>query len=140
MDDHRRDVHDGDLLRDPGLLADINHTGVRGTCDNVRNLTDDQLRAIAAKGGLIGIGFWDVAVCGKSATEIAQAQRYAAALIGAQHVGLGSDFDGAVAVPFDSTGMVKITEALLDQGVGEDDIAAMMGGNEIRFLLENLPE
>ena len=62
------------------------------------------------------------------------------ALIGAQHVGLGSDFDGAVAVPFDSTGMVKITEALLDQGVGEDDIAAMMGGNEIRFLLENLPE
>ena len=118
----------------------VSHTGVRGTCDNVRNLTDDQLRAIAAKGGLIGIGFWDVAVCGKSATEIAQAQRYAAALIGAQHVGLGSDFDGAVAVPFDSTGMVKITEALLDQGVGEDDIAAMMGGNEIRFLLENLPE
>ena len=118
----------------------VSHTGVRGTCDNVRNLSDDQLRAIAAKGGLIGIGFWDVAVCGKSATEIAQAQRYAAALIGAQHVGLGSDFDGAVAVPFDSTGMVKITEALLDQGVGEDDIAAMMGGNEIRFLLKNLPE
>ena len=118
----------------------VSHTGVRGTCDNNRNLTDDQLRAIAAKGGLVGIGFWDVAICGKAAGAIAAAQAYTANLVGVGHVGLGSDFDGAVITPFDATGMVKITEALLAAGVPETDIAAMMGGNQIRFLLENLPD
>jgi membrane dipeptidase len=38
----------------------FSHTGVRGTCDNRRNLSDEQLRKIAATGGVIGIGFWDV--------------------------------------------------------------------------------
>ena len=118
----------------------VSHTGVRGTCDNGRNLSDDQLRAIAAKGGLVGIGFWNVATCGKAATEIAKAQAYTAGLIGAEHVGLGSDFDGAVLVPFDATGMVKITEALMKAGVSDAEIGQMMGGNQIRFLLENLPE
>jgi len=118
----------------------VSHTGVRGTCDNGRNLSDDQLRAIAAKGGLVGIGFWNVATCGRAATEIAQAQAYTAKLVGAQHVGLGSDFDGAVLVPFDATGMVKITEALINAGVADAEIGQMMGGNQVRFLLENLPE
>jgi membrane dipeptidase len=118
----------------------VSHTGVRGTCDNGRNLSDDQLRAIAANGGLVGIGFWNVATCGRAATEIAQAQAYTAKLVGAQHVGLGSDFDGAVLVPFDATGMVKITEALMNAGVADAEIGQMMGGNQIRFLLENLPE
>ena len=118
----------------------VSHTGVRGTCDNNRNLSDDQLRAIAAKGGLVGIGFWNVAICSEAAGAIAAAQAYTAQLVGVGHVGLGSDFDGAVMTPFDATGMVKITEALLAAGVSDADIAAMMGGNQIRFLLENLPD
>lgn len=118
----------------------ISHTGVRGTCNNNRNLSDDQLRGIAQNGGLVGIGFWETATCGTDAAAIARAERYTASLIGADHVALGSDFDGSVKVPFDATGMVQITEALLGQGFSEDDIAKIMGGNEIRFLLENLPE
>ncbi|QDZ00302.1 peptidase M19 [Nitratireductor mangrovi] len=118
----------------------VSHTGVRGTCDNNRNLSDDQLRAIAANGGLVGVGFWQTAICGNDAAAIARAQRYVADLIGAEHVGLGSDFDGAVGVPFDASGTGLLTEALLAEGMAEPDIARVMGGNQIRLLLELLPD
>ncbi|MFH1794127.1 MAG: membrane dipeptidase [Pseudomonadota bacterium] len=140
------DVSHGSMAQIDDVLAMstrpivVSHTGVRGTCDNGRNLTDDQLRAIAAKGGLVGIGFWNVATCGRAADAIAAAQAYTANLVGTPHVGLGSDFDGAVLVPFDATGMAKITEALMKGGMNDSDIAAVMGGNQVRFLLENLPE
>ena len=64
---------------------------------------------------------------------------YAARLVGADHVALGSDFDGAVATPFDVTGLPAITEALLAQGFGEEDIARIMGGNVLRLLGHQLP-
>lgn len=118
----------------------VSHTGVKGTCENNRNLSDDQLRAIAAKGGLIGIGLWDTAVCGTDAAATARAQKYVAGLIGVQHVANGSDFDGAVTTPFDVSGMAKLTEALIGEGVSDADIGAIMGGNEVQFLLDNLPE
>jgi microsomal dipeptidase-like Zn-dependent dipeptidase len=117
----------------------VSHTGVKGTCDNTRNLSDQQLREIAAKGGLVGIGFWDTAVCGQDAAAIARAIRYTANLIGVDHVALGSDFDGAVTVPFDTTGLVLITDALIAEGFSDADIALIMGGNVARFLKENLP-
>ncbi len=118
----------------------VSHTGVRGTCDNNRNLSDEQLRAVARTGGIVGIGYWDTAICGNDAAAIARAIRYAVGVIGVEHVALGSDFDGAVTEPFDASGMVLITEALLKQGLTEDEIAKIMGGNVVRFLGENLPE
>jgi microsomal dipeptidase-like Zn-dependent dipeptidase len=118
----------------------VSHGGVKGTCDNRRNLSDDQLKGIAKTGGLIGIGFWQTAVCGKDAAAIVKAIRYTADVVGIDHVALGSDFDGAVATPFDASGLVKLTEALLKAGFSADDIGKVMGGNEIRFLLENLPD
>ena len=118
----------------------VSHTGVRGTCDNNRNLSDEQLRRIAANGGLVGIGFWETATCGPDAAATARAQKYVADLIGAGQVGNGSDFDGVVRTPFDVSGMARLTEALIATGMADDDIGAVMGGNQIRFLLENLPE
>jgi membrane dipeptidase len=118
----------------------VSHTGVRGTCDNQRNLSDEQLRAIAKTGGVVGIGFWDTAVCGETAASIARAIRYTVDLIGVRHVALGSDFDGSVKVPFDTSGESLITEALLNEGFTDDEIAAIMGGNVVRLLSENLPE
>ncbi len=118
----------------------VSHTGVKGTCDNNRNLSDDQIKAIAKTGGIIGIGFWDTAICGEDVKSIAKAIRYTANLIGAEHVGLGSDFDGSVKVPFDISGMNLITEALLNEQFSEDEIAKIMGGNISRILSENLPE
>lgn len=117
----------------------VSHTGVRGTCSNERNLTDDQLRRIAAKGGLIAIGFWKIATCGDDADAAARAIAYAAKVAGPRNVALGSDFDGAVAQPFDASGMPLITQALLKQGMKEKDIALVMGGNALRFLSERLP-
>lgn len=118
----------------------VSHTGVKGTCDNRRNLSDDQLRAVAKNGGLVGIGFWETAICGTDAAAVAKAQRYAADVIGIDHLALGSDFDGAVTTPFDATGLVQVTDAMISQGFTDEEIGKAMGGNQIRFLLENLPD
>ncbi len=118
----------------------VSHTGVKGTCDNNRNLSDDQLRAIADNGGLIGIGYWSTAICGEDAGAIARAQRHVADLIGAEHLALGSDFDGAVTTPFDTTGLPLITEAMLAEGFSQAEIGQAMGGNQIRLLLQYLPD
>lgn len=117
----------------------VSHTGVKGTCDNRRNLSDEELRGIARTGGVIGIGYWDTAVCGTDAAAIARSIRYAVGVAGIDHVGLGSDFDGAIIAPFDTTGLPLLTEALLAQGFDEAEIAKIMGGNAIRVLLEALP-
>ena len=133
-----------DTLQDVTAMATkpvvVSHTGVKGVCDNNRNLSDEQLRAVAATGGVIGIGFWDVATCGQDAKSIATAIRYTVAVVGAEHVALGSDFDGAVTEPFDASGLVLITEALLQQGVSEHDIRLIMGENVARVLSQTLPE
>jgi len=118
----------------------VSHTGVRGTCDNNRNLTDDQIRAVVAKGGLIGIGYWDTATCGTDARAIARAIRYVSDRVGVEHVALGSDFDGAITAPFDTTGLVEITDAMLDAGYSEQEIRLIMGENVVSFLKANLPE
>jgi len=117
----------------------VSHTGVQGTCSNRRNLSDAEVRGIARTGGVIGIGFWPTAACGSDARAVARAMRYAANLVGVEHVALGSDFDGAVTMPFDAAGLVALTDALLAEGFTEAEIAAMMGGNTLRLLRENLP-
>lgn len=114
----------------------VSHTGVRATCDNARNLDDESLARIAATGGVIGIGFWETAVCGTDADAIVRAIRHAAKTVGIDHVALGSDFDGAVTAPFDAGGLALITDALLRDGFSEDDIAKVMGENVLRVLRE----
>ncbi len=117
----------------------VSHTGVKGTCDNTRNLGDDHLRKIGLNGGVVGIGFWDTAVCGRDAAAMARAIRHAANVMGVDHVALGSDYDGAVEVPFDTTGVSLITDALLKEGFSADQIRKIMGGNVIRALQFYLP-
>jgi microsomal dipeptidase-like Zn-dependent dipeptidase len=137
---HASDRQIDDVLAMATRPVIVSHTGVKGTCDNRRNLSDDQLRAIARNGGLVGIGFWETAVCGRDAAAIARAIKYTADLIGVEHVALGSDFDGAVATPFDASGMVEITAALLAAGFTPDQIGKVMGGNVMIFLMNNLPD
>jgi microsomal dipeptidase-like Zn-dependent dipeptidase len=117
----------------------VSHTGVRGTCNNRRNLSDDQLHAVARTGGVVGIGYWETGVCGTNAAAIARAIRYAAGIVGVDHVALGSDFDGAITAPFDTTGLVLITDALLAAGFSESDIRKIMGENTLRLLRGALP-
>jgi membrane dipeptidase len=117
----------------------VSHTGVRGTCDRTRNLSDDQLRAVARTGGVVGIGFWDEAVCGTDPAAIARAVRHAATVMGVQHVALGSDFDGAVTTPFDASGLVHLTDALLAAGFSDAEVQQVMGGNTLRLFAAALP-
>jgi microsomal dipeptidase-like Zn-dependent dipeptidase len=118
----------------------VSHTGLRATCDNARNLTDDQLRRIAGTGGVVGIGFWDTAVCGTSPASIVRTIRHAADVAGVDHVALGSDYDGAVTAGFDASGMTLLTEALQRARFSEQDIRKVMGENVLRVLRESLPE
>ena len=117
----------------------VSHTGVKGTCDNPRNLSDLHLRGVARTGGVIGIGFWETAVCGTGPDAIARAIRHAVSVAGIEHVALGSDFDGAVSTPFDAAGLPALTEALLAEGFSDADIARIMGANAIRVLQSGLP-
>ena len=117
----------------------VSHTGVRGACDSPRNISDDHMQRIAAGGGLIGIGFWDGAVCDATPTGVAKSVRYAVNLVGYEHVALGSDYDGATSVYFDTSELSVLTQALLDEGLNEEEIRAVMGGNQIRFFQKYLP-
>ena len=118
----------------------VSHTGVRGTCNNARNLSDDQIRAIARTGGVIGIGYWSTAVCGSDVRAIAAAIRYTARVVGADHVALGSDFDGWTTTPFDTTGVGQLIDGLFAEGLAEDDIRKIMGENVSSLFVRLLPE
>ena len=116
------------------------HGGVRGTCDTARNLADRHIRGIAKTAGVIGIGLYKYATCGKTLNDTVGAMRYVADLVGVEHVALGSDFDGAVTTVVDASGLVMLTDALLQEGFTEAQIAATMGGNALRVFRQTLPE
>ncbi len=117
----------------------VSHTGVKGACDNQRNLTDTHLLQIGRRNGLVGIGLWETAVCGTDAEATARSIKYVADKIGVDKVALGSDFDGAIKAHFDVTGLPLLVEALKQQGFGTSEIELIMGGNIRDFMLKNLP-
>lgn len=110
------------------------HGGVQATCNINRNLSDDHIRALAATGGVIGVGYFEGAVCDTSPAAIVAAMRHITDLVGVEHVALGSDYDGSVEVGFDTSQLVQITQGLLDDGFSEDEIRAIMGLNALRVL------
>lgn len=125
------------LARKPVVVS---HGGVKGTCPGARNLSDEQLRGIAHNGGIVGIGYWKGAVCDASLAGITRAIRYAISIAGIDHVGLGSDFDGSIAAPFDASGLPQLTASLLAAGLSKDDVGKLLGGNLRRVLSANLRE
>jgi membrane dipeptidase len=174
-----------DALAVSGAPMIASHSSCRAICDAPRNMTDDMIKALAAKGGVIQInyhiGFLSqpyrdasnksaelksrVAAADKAASDdeaasirdgekiahqmIAEGKLpqveweaivdhidHAVKLVGADHVGLGSDFDGSV-MPHgmeDCSKLPKLTEAMLRRGYSEDDIRKILGGNTLRVM------
>ena len=110
------------------------HGGVQAVCKVNRNLSDAEIRGVAKTGGVIGIGYWDAAICGTEPEKVAAAIAHVRDLVGIDHVGLGSDFDGAVTTGFDTAQLVFVTQALVDRGFTPEDIHKVMGGNVLRLL------
>lgn len=123
-----------DILRIARRPVVSSHGGVQATCKVNRNLTDDEIRGIARTGGVVGIGYWEAAVCSTSPAAVVRAIAHVRDLVGIAHVGLGSDFDGAVTTGFDASQLAGVTQALLDRGFTADEIARVMGGNVLRLL------
>ncbi|PWG68384.1 peptidase M19, partial [Enterococcus hirae] len=77
--------------------------------DQGRNLDDALMQRVASEGSLIGIGYWEGAVCDPSPAGIVKSIRYAIDLLGIDHVALGSDYDGATAVLIDTSELAILT-------------------------------
>lgn len=116
------------------------HGGVQAVCEVNRNLNDDQITALAATDGVIGIGYWDGAICSYEPADVVASILHVRDLVGIRHVGLGSDYDGSTTVGFDTSELAVITQLLMDAGLSEGEIAQVMGGNVIRLLRDGLPQ
>ena len=124
------------MAREPVVVS---HGGLQSVCPGPRTLSDAHARAIAATGGVVGIGYFEGTTCGTSPADIARSIRAARDLMGIEHVALGSDFDGAVTTAFDTTGLASIVDALQGEGMSDDEIRLVMGENALRVLGRTLP-
>ena len=143
-----------------GLMVDLSHAGERSfydaleisktpivcshsnakvLCDVPRNLTDEQMKALAAKGGVCQITLYNgfLRTDGKACIDDAMAHLYHAIdVMGIDHVGLGTDFDGDGGVPglADASELINFTKALLRRRFSEEDMAKIWGGNWLRVM------
>jgi microsomal dipeptidase-like Zn-dependent dipeptidase/gamma-glutamyl-gamma-aminobutyrate hydrolase PuuD len=118
------------------------HSSVKALCNHPRNLSDSLIKAIADKGGVIQICFYPgfLKKGGKASYKDAVNHiDYVVQLVGIDHVGIGSDFDGGESLPDlkAANEMPKITVELLRRGYSEEDIARIWGGNLLRVMEEN---
>ena len=125
------------LSKDPVFAS---HSSVRALCDHDRNLTDEQLRALAKNGGVIHIciygGYLSKDEKNASLDDVINHIDHAVKVAGIDHVGIGSDFDGGGGV-LGCTGdndMINITVKLIERGYSEEDIRKIWGGNFFRVL------
>ncbi|MEE9454388.1 MAG: membrane dipeptidase [Paracoccaceae bacterium] len=118
----------------------VSHTGIHAHCPVKRNFPDALMQRITAAGGLIAIGYWQEVTCDDSPKGVAATIMAAIDLLGVEHVSLGSDYDGSIETSFDISELAALTEALMQAGLPNDDIALVMGGNMMQFLAENLPD
>ena len=116
------------------------HSSVMALCNHDRNLTDDQLRALAKNGGVIQICIYDGYLNNDakvaSVDDVVKHIDHAVKVAGIDHVGIGSDFDGGGGVQGckGDNDMINITVKLIEKGYSEEDIRKIWGGNFFRVM------
>jgi len=116
----------------------VSHTGVCGRYESKRNINDEQIRAVAKTGGVIGVMFHPFFLNGKlrgSVDDVIDHMDHIRGLVGPDHISLGSDFDGFITLPRemrDVSDLPAITQRLYERGYSEEDIKKVMGGNFLK--------
>jgi microsomal dipeptidase-like Zn-dependent dipeptidase len=115
------------------------HSSSRALCDHPRNLTDDQLRALAKRGGVAQVTFYNGFLRADGQATILDALAHLNHMInvmGIEHVGIGTDFDGDGGVPglASASELINFTRRLLCQRYSEEDIRLIWGGNFLRVM------
>ena len=129
-----------DLSTQPVAMT---HTAVCALCPHWRCLTDEQIRALAEKGGVLGIAFAPFFIHPEEATidRLVEHVCYVAELVGVDHVAIGSDFDGLgriqPVVP-DISQLPLLTQSMLAHGLSEAEVAQIWGGNFLRLLQQTI--
>lgn len=133
-----------DVLERTNRPVVVSHTAVFSLCNHFRCLTDDQIRALAENGGVMGVVFYsrflDEDVESANLETLMRHLAYVADLVGVDHVGFGTDFDGVGTQPLvlpEVSQILKVTQAMMDFGFSEEEIMKMWGGNNMRVLREN---
>ena len=113
------------------------HSSSRALCDHTRNLTDDQMHALATKGGVAQVCLYSGFLKKGGNATVEDAVRHIMHMIdimGVDHVGIGSDFDGGGGLPGleDASWFVSLTARLMAQGLSDDDLSLVWGRNFLR--------
>jgi len=127
-----------DVLAMTDIPLVVSHTGIHKNCPVKRNFPDELMQAIAATGGVIGIGYWADVTCDDSPAGVAKTIKSAIEVVGEDAVSLGSDFDGSVKTSFDTSELAALTQAMLNVGLSEKQIRKVAGENMIRVLRARL--
>ncbi len=136
---HLNDAGFWDLIEVSTEPIMASHSNSRAVCGHARNLTDDQIRALADKGGVMGINFSPSFIHPTRADVAGVVDHidHIVKLVGVDYVGLGSDFDGIRGTPIgleDASKMPNITSELVQRGYTEEDIRKILGENHLRLF------
>ena len=128
-----------DVLKESELPIVCSHSSCRALCDHPRNLTDEQMRALAEKEGVMQVTFYNGFLVKDGQATLADAVRHinhAVDVMGIEHVGIGSDFDGDGGVPgvANASELTNLTRALLREGYTEEQLRLLWGGNFLRVM------
>lgn len=137
----RRGFFDAVRVHDPSQPLIVTHTGVSGVHKHWRNLDDEQLRAIADTGGVVGVmyqsSFLGPSMWAGRASSIAAHLEHIVRTIGEDYAALGSDWDGAIIPPVDMKTCLelpRLVELLLQRGMRAETIQKILGKNFLRAL------
>ncbi|MGQ9532044.1 MAG: dipeptidase [Desulfotomaculales bacterium] len=129
-----------DVLEVSSAPVIVSHANCRRLCPHPRNLSDEQIRGLARNGGVLGLSFVPHFVTSRvpaTLEDLLDHVDHVAGLVGVDHLGLGSDFDGT-AVPVrdleDAGRLVNFTRGLVARGYDEESIRKILGGNYLRVL------